>query len=303
MRRANSVVVIMRTQNSADVVDHPLAALFSQNFPDFELLVVDSGSRDSTLEIVSRYPHRLIQIKPEDYFPGKVLNGAIEATDSELVVFLNSDCVPLVPTALGDLVAAFDDEAVQGAVSRQIPRPEAHGWVRRDYAESFPARGELPPWITLSLPMAAIRRSAWERHHFYLDAWGSEDTEWGRWARREGFKIAYVPSAIVMHSHNYTLEQLYGRGFIEGEADAFIYDGELSLLRAALGAGAATVRDWRASLSLGDYGGLVMAPFRRVVSQWARYRGHRHGRSRKARGDSDISVGQQTVLSRHESSR
>ena len=58
----------------------------------------------------------------------------------------------------------------------------------------------------------------------------------------------YVPEAAVMHSHNYTLRELYGRCFIEGEADAFIYDARPSVRRSVLRVAAAIKRDvaWQA---------------------------------------------------------
>ena len=154
-------------------------------------MVVVSGSTDRTLDIVNGYPCRLIEIEPADYYPGTVLNSAIEQTDSEIVVFQNSDTVPLTQCALEHLVRAFDCQEVQAAFGRQIPRPEAVEWVRRDYEASFPEQGPAPEWITLSLPFAAIRRSAWERHPFYQDAWASEDTEWGYWARQNGMRVDY----------------------------------------------------------------------------------------------------------------
>ena len=221
--------VIMRSKNAEGVIAQALAALFSQDFTDFELLVVDSGSTDGTLDIVRQYPCRLLQIEPLAYYPGAVLNNAIEQTRAELVVFQNSDAVPLIPQALGRLLAAFDDPQVDAAFARQLPRPGADPWVQRDYAASFPPGGPAPPWVTLSLPLAAMRKSAWRLHPFYTDAWASEDTEWGHWASQNGRVIRYVPEALVMHSHNYTLRQLYGRRFVEGEADAFIYGGGDSL--------------------------------------------------------------------------
>jgi len=58
------------------------------------------------------------------------------------------------------------------------------------------------------------------------DAWASEDTEWGNWAKENGYNIKYVKNAILMHSHNYSLIQIYGRKFVEGEGDVFIYIGK-----------------------------------------------------------------------------
>ncbi len=297
------VTVIMRSKNSDWVIGQALAGLFSQDYDDFELLVVDSGSTNRTLELVRAYPHRLIEIAPEDYFPGPVLNLAMESCDTEIAVLQNSDSVPLSPSTLRRIVEVFDDPSVDAALARQLPRPEADTWVRRDYAVSFPDAASTPPWITLSLPLAAMRRSAWEKHPFYRDAWGSEDTEWGQWAHDQGLRIAYVKDAIVMHSHNYTLKQLYGRRFIEGEADAFIYgrsEGIAKMLGRTL---ASTVRDWAACVRDLDFADMARVPARRAVFHWAYLEGHRHGTDRRERGDSDTTFGQKTVLSRHESNR
>ena len=297
---APSVTVIMRSKNSADTIGQALAGLFAQRHQDFELIVVDSGSTDRTLEIVRRFPARLIEVPAADYYPGPVLNMAIAESRSELVVFQNSDVVPLTADALGLLVAPFADPTVHAAFARQVPRPEAHTWVRRDYAAAFPASGDAPSWLPYSLPFAAMRKALWRTRPFYADAWGSEDTEWGAWARRTGHRIVYVPGALVMHSHNYTLRQLFGRRFIEGEADAFVPGtsgsawGEVRRVLTAIG------RDVVAHARARDLAGMAQVPARRVVYHWAYYRGYRHGAARRARGDRNASFGQQVVLSRYE---
>jgi rhamnosyltransferase len=293
------VTVLMRCKNSDWVIGQALEGLFSQDYQDFELLVIDSGSTDRSLELLRHYPHRLIEIAPEDYYPGKVLNMGMEASQSEIVIFQNSDGVPLAPNTLSRLVAAFDDPGVDAALSRQLVRPEADPWVRREYTESFPSRGSTPPWITLSLPMAAMRRSAWEAHPFYSDAWGSEDTEWGQWAKDNGLTIRYVADSLVMHSHNYTLKELYGRRFIEGEADAFIYRRRESLPKAVLRFCASVAKDIRDCTSSGDLRDLLRVPSRRAVYHWGYLKGHQLGARRIAQNDRDASVGQRTVLATH----
>lgn len=293
-----SVSIIMRSKDADWVIAQALGALFSQTFRDFELVVVDSGSTDRTLEIVRAYPCRLVQIPAKDYFPGAVLNEAIALCRGDRLVFQNSDAVPLSPHTLARLLAALDEPEVDAAFGRQIPRPEAHGWVRRDYAESFPAEGPAPPWMPYALPFAAMRRSAWERRPFYTAAWGSEDTEWGVWTKRNGRVIHYVPDAIVMHSHNYSLKEIFGRRFIEGEADAFIHQGEdsrSSLLRRAL---AASLRDAVYHVRDRDLLGLLAAPVRRAVYHAGYFKGHKHGEARRQHGG-DPGHGQRVVLEQY----
>ena len=85
--------VIMRCKNSAHEMGLALTALFSQEYTDFELLVIDSGSTDNTLDIVSAFPHRLIRISPQEYVPGRVLNRGISENSSPICVFLNSSVI------------------------------------------------------------------------------------------------------------------------------------------------------------------------------------------------------------------
>lgn len=298
--RRPAVTVLMRSKNSDWVIGQALAGLFSQDYRDFELVVVDSGSTDRTLDIIRQYPARLIQIESDSYYPGAVLNQAMEACHSELVVFQNSDSVPLFPRTLGRLVGAFHDPAVMAAFGRQVPRPDAEAWVRRDYSASFPETGPAAEWMTLSLPLAAMRKSAWREHPFYTEAWGSEDTEWGFWARNRGWKVAYVRDAAVMHSHNYTLRQLYGRRFIEGEADAFIYRGRQNWMRFLTRLAASCAHDLEVHFRHADWKGLARIPVRRCIDHWAYMRGHRWGEQRLSEGNRDVATGQRVVLERYE---
>lgn len=296
---APRVTVVMRTKDVEWVVDRALVALFSQTYRNFELVVVDSGSTDSTLKLVKRHPCRLVQIPAERYYPGAVLNDALADVRTELVVFQNSDVVPVDAHALERLVAPMDDPRTVATFARQIPRPEAHTWVRRDYDVAFPATGQPPPWMTYSLPFAAMRRSVWQERGFYRDAWGSEDTEWGAWARRAGHVVQYVPDAVVMHSHNYTLRQMWGRRFIEGEADAFIARRPSSPIGTARRMVSSLIHDVKSHVEAGDYVGLAQAPARRAVFHLAHLSGHRHGERRIETKSEDVSVGQRAVLSRY----
>jgi rhamnosyltransferase len=289
----------MRTKDSESDLQQVLPALFCQDYPAFDLLVVDSGSEDGTLDALRRYPCRVERIRAEDYYPGPVLNRAVAQAKTEIVVFQNSDVVPLRPDALRQLVGAFRDPGVQAAFARQVPRPEAESWVRRDYSKAFPSAGEAPDWLPLSLPFAAMRRSAWRQQPFYDEAWGSEDTAWGELARQRNWVVRYVPESVVMHSHNYTMKQLYGRKFIEGEADAFIYGRRATLGRMLLASIRSSCRDLAYHLARGEIAAAVTAPVRRTVESWAHFRGHRHGQRRREHNDHDTSVGQRTVLSRY----
>lgn len=276
------VTVIVRTFNVEWVIDQALAALMNQKDVDLELLIVDSGSTDATLEMAGNYPHRFIKIEPGTYFPGKVLNRALSETTTELIVFINSDVVLLDPYAISKLIEPLKESAVAASYGRQIIRPEADLWVRHDYERAFSATGDQPEWMHYSLPIAAMKKSAWQIQKFYTDAWGSEDTHWGVQIKKKGYKIAYVKDAVAMHSHNYTLKQLASRRRIEGEADVYIYpEKSVSLLRTLLSFNLSSLRESWYYLRNKQITGIPFLLLNRVVYSWSFYKGFRYSSKNK----------------------
>lgn len=298
-----SLSVIMRSHNDAPIIDQTLKALYSQTVLSFDLLIVDSGSTDATLEIVRRYPARIHSIAASEYFPGKILNWAMEHVQGEIAIFLNSDAVLLSPQSLEMLIQSFDDPQVQAAFARQLPRPNALSWVRRDYEASFPEHSSAPSWLPLSLCFAAMRRDIWKSRPFYTQAWGSEDTEWGTWALQAGYAIRYVPNSVCMHSHNYSLRQIYGRRYIEGEADAFIQGSSYPLYKVPIDWTKALTRDAIYAFKHRAFGLCVGTLLRRLVYYWAYYRGRLWGSHRLRTGDPNAVKGQKTVLEHYDDSR
>jgi len=294
------VSVIVRTKNNENVIAQSLAALFSQEFRDFELVVVDSGSTDGTLSIVSKYPCNLVHMRPEEYISGKALNLGASHARGGVLAFQNSDTVPLAPNALGLLVSALDDMETQAAFARQMPRPDAWSWVRHELSSAFPDSEEPPPWITFEAPFSVMRKSAWQEHPFFEDEWGTEDTEWGYWAKKNGKKIKYVREALVMHSHNHNLRQLYGRLFCDGEALAMILgDKDNALFTCGRGL-LATVRELAFAIRQFCFADVFYIPIRRAVMHWAYYKGHKLGEHRLLTGDRDPTTGQRIILKRYE---
>ena len=276
------VTVIVRTFNVEWVIDQALASLMEQKGVEIVLMIVDSGSTDATFDMIAPYPYTLIEIEPGTYFPGKVLNRAVEAAETDIVVFINSDVVLLDQYAIAKLIEPLDSANTMGTFGRQIVRPEADLWVRHDYERAFPANGEKPEWMHFSLPIAAMKKEAWEKVPFYTEAWGSEDTHWAVQIKNEGYDIAYVKDAIAMHSHNYTFKQLASRRRIEGEADVYIYpDKSVSLLGTFVSFAASSVRE---SLYYLKHKQILDIPYlilNRMVYSWNYYKGFQHASQAK----------------------
>lgn len=273
--------IILRSMNSADIISQTLKALFSQNYKDFKLLVVDSGSTDDTLEKISFYPHELIQIKKEDYHPGIVLNNAIKQTNTPFIVFLNSDTVMLHNNCLEILIQNLKQKDTHAVFARQIARPEAKPWVKRDYEIAFPKDAKNPSWMYFSLPLSGIKKEIWQINPFYTKAWASEDTKMGYDLKNKGFSVKYLSKCLVMHSHNYTLKQIYNRRFVEGEADVYIFDNNFTLVTLVKSYLSSILNDTKYHIKNFEIYELGLSFIRRFVYQYAYYKGHKNAQLRK----------------------
>ena len=79
------VSVILRTFNEERWIAHSLNAIFTQEFDNFEIIIVDNNSSDHTLEIVKRFPIKNI-VMIDKFLPGKALNDSIRESSGGFIV-------------------------------------------------------------------------------------------------------------------------------------------------------------------------------------------------------------------------
>ncbi|MDX2175666.1 MAG: glycosyltransferase [Candidatus Sumerlaeia bacterium] len=274
--------VVMRCYNDAWVVGDTLAGLSRQRMAH-RLLVFDNESSDGSKEIIARSGARIVNVPKGAYVPGRVLNQAMRETDGEVVVFVNSDCVPQDDHWLEELVAPFAaDPALAAVFGRQVPRPECWPLFAKDTEDTFGDGSRQRFWRhCFSMASSAVRRAAWEEMPFREDIQYSEDVDWTWRQRQAGRTIRYTPKSVAMHSHNYTLRQFHKRQFGEGKAEARIFDWtpwERSLPRYSLLPFARqVVADWRWALHHGRFGALGHSPLLRGAQMLGRRKGFNAG--------------------------
>jgi rhamnosyltransferase len=220
------VSIIMRSFNEGWALRETLPALAAQNFKEWELIVIDSGSTDGSIEMFRKVrPRHLIQIAHRDYNPARVMNHGMELAAANCAVFLNADATPQGPDWLGSLVASLPEPNVAAVFGRQIPRPDCQAVFAHDYERCFGSRRESVSWSHFfSMVSSGVRKDVWARRGFNERMQYSEDDEFTRWWRGQGYRVVYVPESVVMHSHNYTPQQAWKRSFGEGRAWAAVWD-------------------------------------------------------------------------------
>lgn len=216
------VSIILRSFNEAWALRDTLPALQAQNYRAWELIVIDSGSTDGSVELIRRFaPRHFVQIASSDYNPSRVMNHGMQLARHELGIFLNADATPVDANWLRPLVAALQHPRTAAAYSRQVPRPDCQAVFAHDYERCFGPRRAAAAWDHFfSMVGSGIRKDVWARRGFLEAMQYSEDDEYTRWCRAQGYRIAYCPDSVVMHSHNYTPRQTYKRSFGEAWAAA-----------------------------------------------------------------------------------
>ena len=191
---------------------------------EVEVVVVDSGSSDGSVGVARSFGALVHEIPPEAFNHGATRNLGVSLASGDRLVFTSQDAHAERDDWLSCLVAPLADAGVAGSYGRQVAHEDASpseqfflDFLYGPVARVQRAGDRIGPEDTLfSNVNAAIRRDVFERFGFVEDIVMSEDQEWSARVLREGFALAYVPEAVVRHSHPYTLRQAYRRFYDSG---------------------------------------------------------------------------------------
>jgi rhamnosyltransferase len=226
------VSVVLVTRNGIATLPALLDALWQQRTAGpLEIVAVDSGSTDGTRELLASRVTTLLDVAPAAFNHGLTRNLGIERASGDFVVLIVQDALPVSPEWIEHLTRPLIlDPQLAGTFARQVARPDASA-LTRHYLGLWVASGtagwtsRLPGGATeleALTPMerlrhcafdnvaSCLRRDVWARHPF-RETPIAEDLEWAREVLMAGHSIAFVPEAIVVHSHDKSARDEYAR--------------------------------------------------------------------------------------------
>jgi len=230
--------VLIPTWNGGAIYHDLLDRLARQKTDfDFELVVVDSGSRDDTVAVSRAVPFaRVIEIDKSEFQHGRTRNFAASQARGDYLLFLTQDALPADDFWLYNFVAQMDRfPQAAGAFGKHFAHRNASSYTRMEMRNHFNGFNAHPLLLNKHTDItrwnagdrgfhqllhffsdnnSCLRRSAWEQMPYPEVDYG-EDQLWAWQAVKRGWSKLYCPQAVVYHSHDYGYDETLERAEVE----------------------------------------------------------------------------------------
>lgn len=232
--------VVIPVKNGADKLNFVLNRLYQQHTDyKFEVICIDSGSTDGSLEIIQKYilqdkeTFKLYQIPKEEFGHGKTRNYGAGLGTGEFILFLTQDAVPYDEYWLQNFIDGMKlDSDIAGGFGKHYPYSDCDIFEANTLINFFEGFGKENTIFAIDKQKyendesyrhfvifysdnnSCMRRSVWEKYP-YPDVDFAEDQQWARKILELGYKKLYCPSAAVYHSHSYPAHTYKKRFFDE----------------------------------------------------------------------------------------
>ncbi len=235
-----SATIFIPTYNGETYIKAILDAIVAQKAPfKFDVLIIDSGSKDQTLPIVETFAKKhsnikLHQIPNTEYGHGKTRNRAAHMASGDVVVYLSHDAVPMHDQWLYEMVKPFEiNEKIVGVMGKQVPRRNSIPLLKYEinsvfgnfgpdfgttifYKDDFVKDQGVYDAISFYSDANSAARKDYLLGKFpYQDVPYAEDQLFGRDIIDAGYYKAYAGRGSVEHSNDLTLREYKHRMFDE----------------------------------------------------------------------------------------
>jgi len=294
--------IVVRTRDEARHLRRLLEDSRRQTHKAIEVIVVDSGSRDGTLEIAHELADRVIEIAPESFTFGRSLNEGCRVARGEFLIFVSAHAYPASNNWLRNLLAPLADPGVAMVYGRQLPWEGTRLDEERDLIQNFGERTR----VSVDDPIgpnnanAAIRAASWREMPFNEDLSGFEDSDWAKRAQAHGMAVYYAHNAAIVHIHDESLRQIFRRFRREGKALSTIFPEQgLTLAGAIKRWVVSCLRDLAYGARRGAWRRLPPVPAARAAEFAGLWRGYRDDDARRraqARAAASARIAERAVV-------
>ncbi len=237
----NFISVVIPNRNGSATIGKCLESVFSSRYKRFEVIVVDDCSDDDSVDIIKRFPCKLIQLKRHSG-ASRARNVGAENSSGDILFFIDADCV-LREDTLSIVHKTFSESSSDTIIGGTYTRvPFDRGFfstfqsVFVNYSET--KKTDNPDYIAthaMVIDAHTFKDSGGFREDFLPIL---EDVEFSHRLRKRGYKLHMNPEILVQHIFNYNLIKSLRNGFRKSKywtmysiknRDLFVDSGTASL--------------------------------------------------------------------------
>lgn len=268
--------IVVRCYNEADHIGKLLHGLDQQTMQDFEVVLVDSGSTDGTVEFAEEYGVEKIEyIDPAKFSFGRALNYGCDAAEGEFCVIASAHVFPKRDDWLVRMLEKFDDDIalVYGKQRGNEVTTFSENQIFKQWFPDHDIERQDHPFCNNA--NAAIRRELWEEYPYNEQLTGLEDVDWAQRVQKDGYGVSYASEAEIIHVHDETAREVFNRYRREAYAHRQIMPNQaFSLWDFVRLATTNVLADWRAAVKKGVFiENILGIPKFRLLQFWGTYRG------------------------------
>jgi glycosyltransferase involved in cell wall biosynthesis len=214
----DSISIIIRCKNEERFIGQTLQKIFGQEIEiPFEVIIIDSGSTDYTIEIVKRYSINLFQIPQHTFTFGYALNYGIDRANGNIICNLSAHCIPTSNSWLKNLVSPIINSSSHATFGRQVAIKGMNAFEEVALNKHFPDHKEIKGRIPFSNANCAFLKKMWLERKFDEELPSWEDYLW-YFLQKDIYTFQYCPKAAVYHTHPFSIEAISSRAYRDGKA-------------------------------------------------------------------------------------
>jgi glycosyltransferase involved in cell wall biosynthesis len=231
------VSVIIPTHNAGTDFRYVLEKIKAQKgIRDIEIIVIDSCSSDETAGFAAAYGAKIIPLDAAAFNHGATRNLGAEQASGDFIIFMSQDAIPVDDVCIHRILTEMlKDEKIAGASIKQIPRSDADlftNWqlwfynnklldytgdkisdMRGEEAERLLSY-EKRRLMQLDNVFSCFRKKIFDEFKFFPLPY-AEDLDLGMRLARGGYKLLFLASAGVIHSHTRDPIYFLRRGYVD----------------------------------------------------------------------------------------
>jgi len=214
------VSFIIRTLNEGKTLGEVLRRIHLL-IGDFnkEIVIVDSGSKDNTLEIAKAYKCKILTISPKNWSWGRALNEGIKNSSGEIVAIISGHCFITKKDFLIKACVLLENKNVAAVYGRQLPVEHTDPFEEYELFKWYPdiflyvMNARNKNFIGVSNACCVLKRKIWEKIKFNEEAKSLEDGIWAYEVINRGYDLIYSSQFTVYHSHPFDPGYIYRKWY------------------------------------------------------------------------------------------